>query len=137
MKTRTPQLQKQSKLKADSLLKQQQHAIVVKTQTPQQQHPKKKQGEQKLCRGRKKRKNEKTNEGDDEIRRLVEERRNTVKGDKHHLKELSKKIKKCIRDKKNKTTRKDTADSGGIQRRQKYIMHNIWKEKNAHPESAK
>ena len=45
-------------------------------------------------------KHEKTNEGDDEIRRLIEERRNTVEGDKHHLKELSKKIKKCIRDRK-------------------------------------
>ena len=32
-------------------------------------------------------------EGDDEIRRLIEEMRNTVKGDKHQLKELSKKIK--------------------------------------------
>ena len=38
----------------ESLLKQQQHAIVVMTQTPQQQHPKKKQREQKLCRGWKK-----------------------------------------------------------------------------------
>ena len=38
-------------------------------------------------------KNEKTSEGDDEIRRLVEERRNTPKGERHKLKELSKRIK--------------------------------------------
>ena len=37
---------------------------------------------------------------DDEIRRLIEERRNTVKGVKHQLKELSNKIEKCIRDRK-------------------------------------
>ena len=67
-------------------------------------------------------KNEKTREGDDEIRRLVEERRNTAKGDKHQLKELSKRIKKCIRVRKRTKRRKDKADSGGIQRHQKYIM---------------
>ena len=37
--------------------------------------------------------NEKTNEGDEEIRRLIEERRNIVKGDKHQLKDLREKIK--------------------------------------------
>ena len=52
---RPMRLKKQGKLKADSLLKQQRHAIVVMAQKPQhQQHPKKKQKEQKLCRGRKK-----------------------------------------------------------------------------------
>ena len=45
-------------------------------------------------------KNEKTSEGDEEIRRLVEERRNTTKDEKHKLKELSKRIKKCIRERK-------------------------------------
>ena len=45
-------------------------------------------------------KSEKTRERDDEIRRLVEERRNTAKRDKHRLKELSKRIKKCIGDRK-------------------------------------
>ena len=64
-----------------------------------------------LCRSRK-RKNEKTNEGDDEIRSLVEERRNTAKGEKHKLKELSNKIRKMLQGKKkNETTRKDTTDS--------------------------
>ena len=32
---------------------------------------------------------------------------------------------------------KNTADSGGIQRHQKYVMHKIWKKENAHPESEK
>ena len=119
MKTRTPQLQKQSKLKADSLLKQQQHAIVVMTQSPQQQHPKKK-AERTEVLSRSQEKNDKTKEGDDEIRRLIEARRNTVKGDKHQLKGLSKRIKKCIRDRKRKTTTgKYSADCGGIQRQTK------------------
>ena len=51
-------------------------------------------------------KNEKTSEGNDEIRRLVEERRNTAKGEKHKLKGLSKRIKKCIRERK-RTKRPD------------------------------
>ena len=40
-----------------------------------------------------------TNE-DVEIRRLIEERRNTARGYKQHLKEASKQIRKCTRDKK-------------------------------------
>ena len=39
-------------------------------------------------------KKEKTSGRDDEIRSLVEERRNTAKGEKHKVKELSKRIKK-------------------------------------------
>ena len=38
---------------------------------------------------------------DAEILRLIEERRNTPKGEKHKLKEVNKCIKRCIRDKKN------------------------------------
>ena len=34
------------------------------------------------------------NEGDDEIGRLIEERRNTAKGNRHQLRELSNRIKK-------------------------------------------
>ena len=37
---------------------------------------------------------------DVEIRRLIEERRNTTRGEKQHLKEVSKQVRKCIRDKK-------------------------------------
>ena len=61
---------------------------------------KEKQTKQEICRGRKTTKLKKTNEGDDEIRRLIEERRNTAKGDRHQLRGLSKRIKTCIRNRK-------------------------------------
>ena len=71
-------------------------------------------------------KDEETIERDGEIRKLDEERRNTAKGEKHQLRELSKRIKKMHQGKKkNKSTRKDTADSRRIERHQKYIMHKI------------
>ena len=82
-------------------------------------------------------KNEKINEGGDEIRKLTEERRNTAKGDRHQLRELSKRIKKCMRDKQKRKDKNSTADPGGKQKHQKYIMHKIWKKENAHPESEK
>ena len=47
-------------------------------------------------------KNEKINGGDDEIIKLIEERRNIAKGDRHQLRVLSKRIKKCIRDRKRR-----------------------------------
>ena len=129
MKTRTPQLQKQSKLKADSLLKQQQHVVVM---TNAAAAASKEKSERTEVMSRSQEKNEKTNEGDDEIERLVEERRNIVKGDHHQLKELSNKFEKVHqRHKKNKTTRKDTSDAGGNQRHQKFIMHIIWKKKRS------
>ena len=99
MRTRTPQLQEQSKLKGDSLLKQQQHAIVVKTHATAAASKEKAKRTEVMSRSQEN-KNEKTNERDEAIRRLIEERRNIVKGDKHQLKDLSKKIKKCIRDSK-------------------------------------
>ena len=74
-------------------------------------------------------KNEKTREGNDEIRRLVKERRNTAKGDQHQLKEMSKRIKNA--------SRKDTTDSCIIQRYQKFFMHKIWKEEKGYHESEK
>ena len=43
---------------------------------------------------------EEVSEEDVEIRRLIEERRNTPKEEKQRLKEVSKYIRKCIRDKK-------------------------------------
>ena len=45
-------------------------------------------------------KNEKTSKGDEEIRRLVGKWRNTAKDEIHKLKELSKRIKTCIRGRK-------------------------------------
>ena len=44
---------------------------------------------------------------DAEILRFIEERRNTSKGEKHKLKEVSKCIKRCIRDKKRMTRQMD------------------------------
>ena len=41
----------------------------------------------------------KTESGDDEIKRLIKERRTIAREDKQQLKEVSKRIKKCIRNK--------------------------------------
>ena len=70
----------------------------MKTQT--QQQPKKKQREEMLWSDSQENKNENISERDDEIRSLVDERRNIAKGEKHELKELSKRIKKCTRERK-------------------------------------
>ena len=50
--------------------------------------------------------NEKLKKGDDEIKGCTEERRSFAKGEKQKLKELSKRIKKCIRDKKTQKYKK-------------------------------
>ena len=44
--------------------------------------------------------NDEVSNEDVETRRLIEERRNTTRGEKQHLKEVSKQIRKCNRDKK-------------------------------------
>ena len=75
---------------------------LIEDTNPQQ--PKKKQRTEVTSRSQGN-KNKWNNEGDDEIRRLMEERRNTAKGDKPQLKELSKRIKKCIRERQEKTQR--------------------------------
>ena len=83
-------------------------------------------------------KTQRTREGNDEIRRSVEERQNTAKGYKHQLERIEQEDQKMHqRPKKSKTTREDTEDSARIQRHQKHIMHKNWKEKNAFPESEK
>ena len=43
--------------------------------------------------------NDEVSNEDVENRSLIEERRNTAKGEEQHLKEVSKQIRKCIRDK--------------------------------------
>ena len=50
--------------------------------------------------------NDEVSNEDVEIRRLVEERRNTARGEKQHLKEVSKQIRKCISD-KNRSIRQE------------------------------
>ena len=53
----------------------------------------------------------KTESSDDEIKRLIKERRTIAREDKQQLKEVSKRIKKCIRNKtRAKKARDDTAD---------------------------
>ena len=52
--------------------------------------------------------NDEVSKKDEEIRRLIEERRSTSKGEKQRLKDFSKQIRKCIRDKKEKKTRNDS-----------------------------
>ena len=53
----------------------------------------------------------KTESSDDEIKRLIKERRTIAREDKQQLKEVSNRIKKCIRtNNKSKKERGDTAD---------------------------
>ena len=100
----------------------------VKRQT--QQQPKKKQREEMLCWIRKNNKNEKTIEGNKEVRRLVEERRNTAKDETHRTEGIEQKDQKMHqRKKRRETSRQDTTDSWRMQRHQKKILHKIWKEK--------
>ena len=49
----------------------------------------------------------KAEKGDEEIKRLIEERRHIARGNKQHMKEVSKKIKKCIRGKKRARMREN------------------------------
>ena len=67
-------------------------------------------------------KNEKINEGDNEFRRLVEERRNTAKGEKHKVKELGKRVKK-----KHQGKKKEQNDKNRYNRFSKNVevMHKI------------
>ena len=43
-------------------------------------------------------------------KRLIEERRNTASGEKYHLREVSKQVRKCIRDKKDQKGKKNTTN---------------------------
>ena len=84
------------------------------------------------------RKNEKTKKRDGEIRRLVERKRNTAKGDKHQLKELNKRIKKCIREgqrtKRQEKIQRILEEFRGIK---SISCVKSGKEENAHPECEK
>ena len=76
---------------------------------------------------------EQNEEKDDEIRVLIAERRNIRKEDKEHMKNVSKMIKKCIRDKKEvKKTRIDSANTGKVSWSQEHLEHHICEEKNTH-----
>ena len=51
---------------------------------------------------------------DEEIRKLIKERKKIAKSDKHQWKELSKQIKKCNRDKKRPRTQENTEKKSNI-----------------------
>ena len=114
MKTRMPQLQEQSKLKADSLLKQQQHAIVVQTHAAaaaSKEKAKRTEAMSRLQENQNERPMKETKKSE-EAKQC--ERRQTPT---ERLEQEDQKVHQ--RQKKIKTTRKDTADSLGIQRHQK------------------
>ena len=72
-------------------------------------------------------KNDEVTSEDENIRRLIEERRNTARGEKQHLKEVSKQIRKCIRNKKRiKKKRYDeslkSSEASKTYRRRKRIL---------------
>ena len=70
---------------------------------------------------------------DAEIRRLIEERRCTPKEEKQRLKEVSKCIKKCIRDKKeSEKTTSDPKNSRRLQRCQQHPRNQFGEEESAH-----
>ena len=76
---------------------------------------------------------EEISKDDVEIRRLIEQRRNTPKEEKQRLKEVSKRIKKCIRDKKRMKRQQDIQRiledfKGG----KEHPRNQICKEKSAH-----
>ena len=61
---------------------------------------------------------------DMEIRKLIEERRTTPKEEKQRLKEVSKQIEKCIRNKKLKRQGRDSTNTRRLQRDKENIPRN-------------
>ena len=76
--------------------------------------------------------NDEVSKEDVEIRRLTEERRNTSKGEKQRLKDLSKQIRKCIRDKKRTKRQEKENNTRRLQRNQEQTRHQICKKKDTH-----
>ena len=67
------------------------------------------------------------------MKALIEERRNIRKEDKEQMKNVSKKIKKCIRCKKKiKKARTDSANTGGVQGNQEHFEPQICEEKKTY-----
>ena len=77
--------------------------------------------------------NDEISRKDAEIRRLIELRRSTPKEEKQRVKELSKSIKKCIRDKKRvKRQQEVQKKSRRLQRCQQHPRNQIGEEESAH-----
>ena len=77
-------------------------------------------------------KEDQVEEEDGEMKALIEERSNTRKEDKEQMKHVSKKIKKCIRGKRIKKARTDSANTGGAQGNQEHFEHQICEEKKTY-----
>ena len=77
------------------------------------------------------------NEKDERIRALVQERKTIAKDKKDLIREISKEIKKCIRDNKRLKRRKNPKKSGKSQRHKKYHQHQICEKAYPHPQSQK
>ena len=74
-------------------------------------------------------KNEQRCEKDEEIEAFTEERK-IIKDDKERWKDVSKKIKRCTRDKKSKEIGEDTANKGRLKSNQEHLERQISEEEN-------
>ena len=75
---------------------------------------------------------------DEEILALIQERKTIMKDERERIREVSKKIKKCIREKKEDCkARKNPKDVERTQMDEEHFECQIGKEANSHPESQK
>ena len=65
------------------------------------------------------------NEKDERIRALVQERKTTAKHNRDRIREISKEIKKCIRENKRLKRRENSKDSGKSQRYKEHLQHQV------------
>ena len=80
----------------------------------------------------------KAQDEDEEILALIQERKVTEKHDKERIREISTKIKKCIREKKGRQGKKHiTEDIERIQRNKEHLQHQDGKKANPHPKDQK
>ena len=78
------------------------------------------------------------NEKDERIRALIQERKTIAKSKKNRIREISKEIKKCIRDSKRlKRQEKKPNKSGKSQRYKEYLQYQVSEQANPHPQSQK
>ena len=66
-----------------------------------------------------------TKDKDEEILALIKERKMTEKHEKERIREISKKIKKCIREKKDDEASKNTEDLGITQWNKEYLQYQV------------
>ena len=76
-------------------------------------------------------------DNDEQILGLILERKATNKEDKKHIREVSKNIKKYIRDQKTAERQEKCKNSGRSERHGEHPKHQVCKETNSHAESQK